>query len=132
MLTRFAAAVCVASSVVALATPVLLLVHELAPPRSWPVLAVWCIVPAAWGLWAMVAPRAWVPHRLPHWGAVLGLLAGAMVMFVLDLPLRVFGVAAPAAARGLAVLAFAGLYYLLWHLVRAAFGALSAGPRASA
>jgi hypothetical protein len=92
-------------------------------------LAVWCIVPAVWGLWAMVAPAAWVPRRLPPWGAILGLLAGTVVMFGLNLPLRMFGVAASVTQRGLAVLAFGGLYYLFWRVVRVVFEALTRSPR---
>ena len=129
MLHRFAAATCVASPAVALATLIVTLASGLEPERAYPLLSLWCIVPALWGLWAMLAPKAWVPQRLPLWGAILGLLLGAVAMFVIDLPARMFGVAAPAPQRGLAILVLAGLYSLLWLVVRVAFRALT-GVRA--
>jgi hypothetical protein len=128
LLHRFAAATCVASPAVALATLIVLLAPELTPENVSPLLSLWCIVPALWGLWAVLAPRAWVPQRLPVWGAILGLLVGTVAMFVIDLPARMFGIAAPAPQRGLATLILAGLYSLLWLVVRAAFRALAGAP----
>ncbi len=131
MLQRFAAATCVASSAVALATLIALLGAALKPVNLYPLLSLWCLVPAVWGLWAMLAPKAWVPQRLPLWGAILGLLVGTLAMFVLNLPAQMFGLAASAWRRGLAVLILVALYYLLWLVVRIAFGALTGTPRAT-
>lgn len=73
MLRRFAAATATASAVLAIAS---LVVMALPVPlaRFAPLLSLWCVVPAVWGLWAMLAPRDWVPGRLPLWGALLGVL----------------------------------------------------------
>ncbi len=114
MFHRFAAASAVASVVVAGGASVSLLTR-------WPaasarvVTTAWCFIPAAWGLWAMLAPASWVPRRLPQWGAILGLLAGIMAGPVLDLPLRL------AEVRGVGwvpIVVGPVLYFVLWLLVR--------------
>ena len=84
------------------------------------------LCPLAWGIWAMLAPRGFVPHRLPIWGAILGLIAGALAAFVLNLPSRILGQTLSAALRGLGVVAMVVFYYVLWMLVRAVCRAL--GP----
>jgi len=126
MFRRFLAGAAIASIAIALAAVVLLLAHGLAAQRFYPLTTMWCCAPAVWGLWAMIAPAAWVPHRLPIWGAVLGLIAGLLALFVLNLPLRVFGVVAPVILRGVGVVVIVVLYYLLWMLVRLAYRALGA------
>ena len=94
MFRRFAAACAVASVVIAAGA-----VMSLLPPR-WPaadaqiVTTVWCFVPLAWGLWAMLAPVGWVRRRLPMWGAIFGIVAGIVAGPVLDLPLRLGGLSA--------------------------------------
>lgn len=120
MFPRFAAATAVASAMLAVAATFVL---SLPVPvqRFAPVMALWCILPAVWGLWALLAPRAWVPARLPVWGAILGALAGTLVMFVLNLPQRIALFEVSPAARALAVVLLTGFYYLLWMLVRAAY-----------
>jgi hypothetical protein len=129
MLTRFASAVCVASPAAALATVVALLVAEPRPQALYRLTSLWCIVPAAWGVWAMLAPRTWVPQQLPSWGALLGLLVGSVVIFGLNLPAHFLRDSPPAAMRGLAVLILAALYYCLWLVVRMVFRALARDER---
>jgi hypothetical protein len=129
MFRRFVSGSAIASIVIALAVVILVLTHglaALAEQRFCPVTVLWCFVPAVWGLWAMFAPAAWVPHRLPVWGAVLGLIAGLLVLFVLNLPLHVLGVATSVTLRGVGVVVIVVLYYLLWMLVRVAYRSLGA------
>ncbi len=121
MFQRFAAASAVASVVVAAAT-----VITFVPPR-WPaadaliLTTAWCFVPLAWGVWAMLAPTRWVPSRLPQWGAILGVIVGIAAGPVLNLPLRLAG---PRGVRWMTLIAGPIFYYFLWHLVRAAYGAV--------
>ncbi len=130
MFRRFVAASAVGSVVIALgALTVLLLAPALAPERLYTLTAAWCFVPLAWGVWAMFAPPAWVPSRLPVWGAILGAMAGGMAALVLNLPLRVAGVSFAPGLRALGIIVGAVAYYLLWMLVRVAYQALAAGER---
>ena len=126
MLRRFAAASAVASILIGIAITVVSLV---APsdqlPRLFPVLRVWCLVPALWGIWAMLAPRAWVPERLHWWGGILGILLGVLIMLVLNIPEQVLGEAIPLAYRAAAAIAITVGYFLLWMLVRQAWRALA-------
>ena len=124
MLRRFAAATAVASSVAAFAG---IVVRLLPAPleRFAPVLSLWCILPAVWGLWAMLAPRAWVPQRLPAWGLILGAVAGALAAFVLNLPSRIAGFPVAIGYRVAGWVMLVLLYYLLWMVVRRAYRALS-------
>ncbi len=125
MLSRFASAVCVASPAAALATIIALFVTNVQPEALYRLTSLWCIVPAVWGLWAMLAPRTWVPQRLPLWGAMLGLLVGTVVIFALNLPAEFLKTPPPMPLRGLVVLILVAVYYLLWSLVRMVFGALA-------
>ena len=111
--------------VIALAGLVLISVAGPALPRMWPLMTVWCFVPFVWGFWATLAPRSWVPERLPIWGAVLGFIAGLMAGFVIGLPFRIFAVPASAAARLTILATMTVAYYFLWMLVRAAYRVLS-------
>ena len=86
---------------------------------------VWCFVPLAWGLWAMLAPAAWVPQRFPLWGSLLGLLAGIVAALVLNVPSRVAGASVPLALRILDVVAIMAFYYFLWMLVRGVYQAIA-------
>ena len=126
MFRRFVSGSAIASIAIALAAVVLLLAHGLAAQRFYPLTTMWCFAPVVWGLWAMIAPAAWVPHRLPVWGAVLGLIAGLLAFFVLNLPLRVFGVVTPVILRGAGVVVIVVLYFFLWMLVRLAYRSLGA------
>src|SRR5512145_3359632 len=91
MLRRFAAASSVGSVVIAVGGAVSLLPPRWPPADALVLTTAWCFVPVAWGLWAMLAPARWVPHRLPLWGALLGVAAGIVAGPVLDLPLRLGG-----------------------------------------
>jgi hypothetical protein len=125
MFRRFAAASAVASILVGFAVTVAsVAVPADQLPRLFPIFRVWCLVPALWGIWAMLTPRPWMPERLPWWGAILGLLAGLLILIVLNIPEQVLGepVSMTLRAAGVAVLAVA--YYLFWMLVRLALRAL--------
>jgi hypothetical protein len=61
---------------------------------------------------------------LPLWGAILGLIAGVLAAFVLNLPFRVLGETVPVTLRGVGVVVIMVFYYLLWMLVRFAYRSL--------
>ena len=130
MFQRFAAATAVASIVIALAAVVLSLLTGVTFSRIYPITMVWCLVPLVWGVWALLIPSTWLPQRLPLWGAILGLVAGSLGAFVLNMPSRLLGVqvALPARAVGFAVMV--ALYYVLWMLVRVAYRNLTRSPSA--
>ena len=128
MIQRFAAGSMVAAVVVALALLVVLSIPTLTVQRMSPLITLWCFAPAAWGLWALIAPKAWIPQRLPLWGAILGSIAGVLAAFVLNLPLRVFGQLLPVYLRGVGFLFLVVFYFLLWMLVRAAYRCLPSAP----
>lgn len=130
MLQRFVAGTAIAAVGIACGALTILLVPAVPVQRSYPLALFWCFAPLAWGIWAMLAPRSWVPQRLPIWGAILGLIAGMLAAFVLNLPLRIFGQTVPAALRGVGAVLIVVFYYLLWMLVRAVYRAL--GPTDSA
>ena len=125
MLQRFAASAAVASIAIAIAALFVCFAPGLNFQRIYPVPILWCIVPALWGIWAMLAPLAWMPQRLPLWGTLLGLLAGSLGVFVLNLPSRLSGQPVALVFRGLIVLVGMLFYYLLWMLVRAAYRSLA-------
>lgn len=120
MFQRFAAATAIASIAIAIAAIILSFAPALRFERIYPVTILWCCVPLAWGVWAVLTPPAWVPKRLPLWGALLGLLAGSMGAVVLNLPSRFLGQPVSMLARATAVLVGTLLYYLMWMLVRGA------------
>jgi len=131
MFSRFASASAIASMGIACAVLVVLLTHGLAEQRFFPLTVMWCFAPLAWGLWAMIAPSAWVPGRLPVWGMILGLVAGLAALFVLNLPWRIFEISVPLVWRGAGVVVIAVFYYLLWMLVRLAYRSLGGPTRAA-
>jgi hypothetical protein len=118
MLRRFAAASTVASVVIAIGALASLLAPGWAPSDALVLTTAWCFVPAAWGVWAMLAPASWVPHRLPLWGAILGVAAGVVAGPVLDLPLRLGGLRD---FRWITLIAGPILYCLVWLLVPVAY-----------
>jgi len=126
MFRRFVSASAIASMGIAVAAFGILLAPGLVLERVYPLTIVWCFAPLAWGLWAMLAPSSWVPQRLPIWGAILGLIGGLLVFFVLNLPLRVVGVTVPVMLRGMGVVLIVVIYYLLWMLVRVAYRSVAA------
>lgn len=130
MFRRFAAAAAVASIGIAVAATTLFLMPGLAVSRMYPVTVVWCLVPLVWGLWALLAPSAWLPQRLPVWGAILGVVAGSLGAFVLNMPLRLLGVQVALPARAVGFVVMVAFYYLLWMLVRVAYRNLTRSPSA--
>ena len=121
MLKRFVSAAAVASVVTACAAAGLLNVPGIDRERVFPLLILWLCAPAAWGVWAMLAPPGWTPQRLPVWGAALGVVLGTLGAIVLNLPLLVFGVEVSLALRAIAVPLAACIYFLLWMVVRRVF-----------
>ena len=131
MFRRFVSASVIASMGIACAVFVILLAHGLGEQRFFPLTVMWCFAPLAWGLWAMIAPSAWVPERLPIWGTILGLVAGLLAFCVLNLPWRVFGIMVPLVWRGIGVVVLVVFYYLLWMLVRLAYRSLGSPTSAA-
>lgn len=127
MFHRFAAASAVASIVIALAAAGMLLVRPSVQDASL-LTTLWCLVPVAWGVWAMLAPSRWVPGRLAIWGAILGVAGGVAAGPWLDLPHRLGGLSG---VRWLPVIVGPVLYYLLWLLVGAAYRGLQPSNRPS-
>ncbi len=125
MLQRFVAAAAVAAVAIALGASALILIPALPLQKTYPLTILWCFAPLAWGVWALIAPAAWVPKRLPLWGALLGLIAGSLAALVLNLPSRIFALAIPFPLRGVAVLVMVVFYYLLWMLVRVTYRSLT-------
>ena len=123
---RFAAATAVASIAVAFAAFIVLLTPRPIFERTHLLTILWCFAPCAWGIWALLTPTSWMPKRLPIWGAILGLIAGSAAFLVLNLPFRFFGQQVPLTLRGAAILVLGLFYCLLWMLVRAAYGLLTA------
>lgn len=130
MLRRFAAGSVVACIVTAIASAGALTFAGVNPERLALILAIWCLVPCVWGTWAMLSPLSWVPRRLPIWGTILGIVAGLMAMFVLNIPYRILGVVVPATAGALGVLVAALIYYLLWTMVEIVYNRLSGSSSA--
>lgn len=119
MLRRFLAALAIPACLIALGSAAAWLLGIPAEARAL-LTAVWCGVPLAWGIWALLAPPRLVPDYLPTWGAVLGLFAGVMAGFVLDVPARILGRPAPWTHWALLVVGPVA-YYLLWMAVRALY-----------
>ena len=124
MLRRFVSGSAIASIGIAFGALVVLLAPAVTQQRIYPLTVVWCFVPAVWGLWTMFAPVAWVPQRLPQWGAILGVIAGVLAAFLLNLPSRVSGQVVPVTFRAVAVALIVVIYYFLWMLVRLAYRSL--------
>jgi drug/metabolite transporter (DMT)-like permease len=121
MFQRFAAGTAIASIAVAIAAIILSLTPGPKFERIYPLTILWCCAPLAWGVWALLTPSAWMPKRLPLWGAFLGLFAGSMAAFVLNLPSRFLGEPVSMLVRAIAVLVMTLFYYLMWMLVRGAY-----------
>ena len=125
MFRRFVSGSIVPSVGIAIAALVIVVMPALAVQRLYPIPIMWlCFAPLVWGLWAMLAPSAWVPQRLPIWGAILGLIAGLLAAFVLNLPSRVLAEPVPVVLRGGGVGVIVVAYYFLWMLVRIAYRSL--------
>jgi hypothetical protein len=126
MIQRFASASAVASVLIALAAGVFCLISFPNPESRYLVTTVWCMLPLAWGLWAMLTPKSWLPQRLPLWGAILGLIVVLFANFVSDLSSLFQVEGFPVWLRGVGALLAVGIYYLVWFLVRMAYRALTA------
>jgi hypothetical protein len=126
MLKRFASASMVAAVAVTVAVLVVLVLPGLTVAQFAPLLVIWCCAPCAWGVWAMLAPSGWVPERLAIWGAILGVVAGVLAAFVLNLPLRVFGAVTPVTARAAGVAIIVFFYFIFWRFVGIAYRKLVA------
>jgi len=127
MFRRFVAGSAMGALVIAVAALALVSFGP-ALSRAWLLTTIWCFIPFAWGIWALLMPQAWLPERLPYWGAILGFVGGTMGALVLNLPSRVFNMSASIGARLVAVVAVTVLYYFLWMLVRAAYRSLTSSP----
>jgi hypothetical protein len=126
MLKRFVAASAVAGVVIACAAvglAGLARVYQLQHPLT--LTLIWCMVPAIWGVWAMLTPTPWMPARLPEWGAVLGLVVAIGALFVLNIPMRMTDVYLRMRWRGVGVLVGVAIYYLLWIAVRVVYQRLT-------
>jgi len=123
MLNRFASAAAVAAIVIAFLALVVLILAGLGQSLQQfsLIIVLWCLVPALWGFWAMLTPRAWFPARLPWWGAILGCILVVFGALVLNLPLRVFGVDLPVVYRVVVGVIPVVIYYLLWIGVRTVY-----------
>ena len=121
MLIRFASGSLVACVGTAMASLVTLIFFGLNPQRFALILAIWCLVPCIWGLWAVLSPSDWVPGRLPIWGTILGVCAGALAIFVFNLPSRILGVTLLNPTKVFLVLLAGLFYYVLWMIVSIAY-----------
>lgn len=125
MFRRFASA----SAIPAIAIPIVLLVivltHTLTVPKAYPLTTLWCFAPLVWGVWAAIAPKSWVPQRLPIWGAILGLFAGLFGTFVLNLPHVLFDHELTMTWKLALVAGLVVLYFILWVFVRAGYRSMS-------
>jgi hypothetical protein len=124
MFRRFAAASAVAGIAIAVALLAVVLTHTLTVPNAYPLSTLWCFAPLVWGIWAAIAPKSWVPQRLPIWGAILGLFAGLFGMFILNLPHVLFDHELPVGWKLAIVAGLMILYLILWVLVRAGYRAM--------
>jgi hypothetical protein len=131
MLRRFVSAATVASVALMIAAVVVSLLPGISRERIAVLLWIWLCVPAVWGTWALIAPRSWVPARLPSWGAILGVFAGVMAAFLIDIPFRVLGMTLSFRQRFAAILPLVVVYYVLWMVVRAVLVKVT-GPEATA
>ncbi len=126
MIQRFASASSIATVVIALVAGFFRLIPDLNMEGRYQLTTLWCMVPLAWGVWAVLTPKSWLPNQLPQWGAILGLIIGAFGFFVLDLPSQVLGKAVSAGQKVFLLSLAIGIYFVLWGLVRQAYQALCA------
>jgi hypothetical protein len=131
MLRRFASGATVASIAVSCAAMMIQFLPSEIRAHAYPILLAWVCLPTIWGLWAMLAPKNWLPERLPLWGSFLGILAGIAAVFVVDAPKIVFGFEWTLGSHCGVVLMFAALYFLLWTAVRGVLHSLARSARAS-
>ncbi len=126
MLKRFVSASAVAGVAIAFAAVMLATLARFYPLQHPMTLTLlWCMVPAIWGVWAMLTPNRWMPERLPQWGALLGLVVAFGAAFVLNLPAQVTDTYLSTRWRSFGVLVGVVGYYLFWMVVRAVYRKLT-------
>jgi len=121
MFRRFASASAIPAIVIPIVLLVIVLTHTLTVPKAYPLTTLWCFAPLVWGIWAAIAPKSWVPQRLPIWGAILGLFAGLFGTFVLNLPHALFDHELTILWKLALVAGLVVLYFILWVFVRAGY-----------
>lgn len=125
MLRKFAAASLVGSCVISLGGLALIAIRLLANQRYYQIAVLWCLVPVVWGAWAVLTPKSWFPARLPLWGAILGVFAYLMGVWVIDVPGRVAGWSLPLGWKLAGAVIAPCIYYLVWMLVGPVYHALT-------
>jgi hypothetical protein len=125
MFRRFVSACAIPAIGIPIALLIVVLTHTVTVPKAYPLTTVWCFAPLVWGIWAMLAPKSWVPNRLPVWGTILGLAVGLFAAFVINMPHALFDVSLSAGWLWLIAVGMAVFYFFLWMLVRTAYRALS-------
>lgn len=125
MFRRFASASAIPAIVIPIVLLVIVLTHTLTVPKAYPLTTLWCFAPLVWGVWAAIAPKSWVPQRLPIWGAILGLFAGLFGTFVLNLPHVLFDHELTMTWKLALVAGLVVLYFILWVFVRAGYRSMS-------
>ena len=128
MIQRFASASLIAAVVIAIVAGIFRLIPDLNMEGRYHLVTLYCMVPLAWGVWAVLIPKSWLPNQLPKWGAILGLILGAFGFFVLDLPSQVLGKAVSVGQKVFLLCLAIGIYFVLWGLIRQAYQALCAPP----
>ncbi|HWR15695.1 MAG TPA: hypothetical protein VN577_12760 [Terriglobales bacterium] len=125
MLKSFVSATAVCAIAIACGALILFaFAHNSTLNNPYQVALLWCMAPVTWGIWAMLTPKAWMPEKLPYWGAILGLIAGTGATLVLNIPGRIMGAYVRYRWRGLMVLLAIALYYALWMGVRGLYKTL--------
>ncbi len=125
MLRKFAAASLVASCLIAAGGVALIAFRLIASQRYYSIAVLWCLVPVVWGVWAVLMPKSWFPGRLFVWGAILGLIAYIGAVFVINVPIRVLGLALPVWAKVSGFVVAPAIYGAVWMLIGPAYRALS-------
>lgn len=129
MLQRFLSAAAVPGVLIAFAAGGLFVLTHMYHELNNPYLAAvgWCSLPLVWGVWAMLTPKAWWPERLARWGAILGVVLGYTVMFILRVPDRI-NLKLPMAGKLIAMMIIVLLYAVLWMIVGEIFQRLTREP----
>jgi hypothetical protein len=118
MIKRFVSAAAIASAVIFPLAIFMRLNPELPVESRYLLTTIWCLLPVIWGVWAVIMPKSLLLKHIPLWGALLGLIAGVVIVFVLRIPMQLMGEALTGLFKGVLLLAAIVLYYALWHLVK--------------
>ena len=117
-LSQFSIACSVVATIVAPLAFLFYLSDEIPGDAHILLLTVWCILPFVWGVWAILIPSNWLPNRLPHWGALLGIILGAILILGFNFPYLIFELELSILIRILAILVIGAVYFLLWMIVK--------------